>query len=259
MRKKLMKMGKMLLLTLVSVGLLLPVQASAAEYQCTASVPVEVRQEGSDIPGGNEYTVKIRALDGAPMPMGQEEEGNPVVVDNVRITDAGKAEIGPIIYSHPGVYRYEVWQEAETKAHFTYDETVYTVTVSVTNTDDGGLTSLVTARKNGEEDKTEIVFVNRYNKPADPANPDDGGNDGGDTEDDPAVVPAAVIPPAQTPPAQTPSDPGTSSQTASQTGSGPQTGDSADITLWLTTAVLGALVIVVMVCRKKHENGLKEG
>ena len=255
MQKKLMKIGKMLLLMLVSVGLLLPVQASAAEYQCTASVPVEVRQEGSDIPGGNEYTVKIRALDGAPMPMGQDEEGNHVVVDSVRITDAGKAEIGPITYTHPGVYRYEVWQEAEAKAHFTYDETVYTVTVSVTNTEDGGLTALVKARKNGEEDKTEIVFVNRYNKPADPANPDDGGNEGGDTDDDPTVVPAAVIPPAQTPSAQTPSDPGTTSQT----GGGPQTGDSADIALWLTTAVLGALVIVVMVCRKKRENSLKEG
>ena len=253
MQKKLMKIGKMLLLTLVSVGLLLPVQASAAEYQCTASVPVEVRQEGSDIPGGNEYTVKIRALDGAPMPMGQDEEGNPVVVDSVRITDAGKAEIGPITYTHPGVYRYEIWQEAEAKAHFTYDETVYTVTVSVTNTEDGGLTALVKARKNGEEEKTEIVFVNRYNKPADPGSTEDGGDD--DEDDDEPVVPAAVIPPVQTPPTQVPSDPGTSSPA----GSGPQTGDSANIALWLTSAALGALVILVMVCRRKREKGIEEG
>ena len=63
MQKKLMKFGKMLLLALISVGLLLPVQANAAGYIGTAVIPEEVRQEGSGIPQGSEYTVKIRALD----------------------------------------------------------------------------------------------------------------------------------------------------------------------------------------------------
>ena len=247
MQKKLMKFGKMLLLALISVGLLLPVQANAAGYIGTAVIPVEVRQEGSGIPQGSEYTVKIRALDeNAPMPAAEDSEGGLVTVDSIQITDAGTDAFPAITYSHPGVYEYEVWQEAEPRAHFTYDGTVYRVKITVTNAEDGGLDTTIAVRKNdGTEEKTEIIFVNRYSRPADPEGGDGGGDNGG-SDDEPEVIPVAAVPPAQTP--QPPLDPGT----PAQTGFGPQTGDSANAVLWLAAAALGGLVILVMVfCGKQ--------
>ena len=252
MQKKLMKFGKMLLLALLGVGLLLPVQADAAEYMGTAVIPVEVRQEGSDIPQDSKYTVKIRALEeNAPMPTEKDENGNPVTVDSVQITDAGKSAFPAITYSHPGVYEYEVWQEKEPREHFTYDETVYLVKITVFNAEDGSLDAKIAVRrKGGTEDKTEIIFVNRYSRPADPGSGDDGNDE--ESDDDTDVVPAVMVPPVQTP--QIPQDPGTTTQPEA----GPQTGDSANIALWLATAVLGALVILIMVCQGRRESRRKE-
>ena len=257
MKKKLMKFGKMLLLALFGVGLLLPVQANAAEYIGTAVIPVEIRQEGSDIPQGSKYTVKIRAVgENVPMSAEKEEDGNSVTVDSVQITDSGKSAFPAITYSHPGAYEYEVWQEEEAREHFTYDETVYLVKVTVFNAEDGSLDAKIAVRrKDGTEDKTEIVFVNRYSRPADPGSGDDGNNGGssGESSDDSDVVPAAAVPPVQVPP-QTPLDPGTPAQTET----GPQTGDSANIAPWLAAAVLGALVILVMAFCGIRENRKKE-
>ena len=141
MKGKLHRVGKLLVLSLVSAGLLMPVQAKAAEYKCEATLPVEVREEGSDIPQGTEYTVRIKALDDAPMPE----------KDSVTMTGEGKAELGPITYTVPEDYCYEVWQEADDRDHFTFDDTVYTVTVRVTNTQEGGLEAQIWAIREGEE------------------------------------------------------------------------------------------------------------
>ena len=158
MKGKLHRVGKLLVLSLVSAGLLMPVQAKAAEYKCEATLPVEVREEGSDIPQGTEYTVRIKALDDAPTPE----------KDSVTMTGEGKAKLGPITYTVPEDYCYEVWQEADDRDHFTFDDTVYTVTVRVTNTQEGGLEAQIWAIKEGEEAKSEIVFENRYHKPSKP-------------------------------------------------------------------------------------------
>ena len=235
MKGKKHRIGKLLMLSLVSAGLLVPVQAKAAGYECEAKIPVEVREEGSEIPEGNEYTVKIRGVDGAPMP----ENGSVVIAGE------GKAELGPISYTEPEDYQYEIWQEGQEKEHFTYDDTVYTVTVRVTNTEDGtGLEAQIWAIKEGEEAKSEIVFENRYEKPSKPWNP---GSEDEDEEDD-AEVPAAVTPPAQTPgaPIQIPEQP------AGSQAHGAQTGDSANVALWTSTAGLGALALVAVIARRRR-------
>ena len=237
MKGKLHRVVKLLVLSLVSAGLLMPVQAKAAEYKCEAALPVEVREEGSGIPEGTEYTIRVRALDEAPMP----EE------DRVTITGEGKAELGPITYTAPQDYCYEVWQEAEEREHFTFDDTVYTVTVRVTNGEEGSLKAQIWAIKEGEEAKSEIVFENRYDKPSKPWYP---GEEDEDEEEDEAV-PAAAVQPPQTPaaPIQIPAgDPQTG-------GTSPQTGDDADLALWTSTAGIGAVLLAAVLLKRKKREG----
>ena len=237
MKGKLHRVGKLLVLSLVSAGLLMPVQAKAAEYKCEATLPVEVREEGSDIPQGTEYTVRIKALDEAPIP----EE------DRVTITGEGKAELGPITYTVPEDYCYEVWQEADDRDHFTFDDTVYTVTVRVTNTQEGGLEAQIWAIREGEEAKSdEIVFENRYHKPSKPWYP---GED--EEEDEDTAVPVTAVQKPQTPaaPIQVPTaDPQAG-------GTSPQTGDEADLALWTSTAGIGAVLLAAVLLKRRKREG----
>lgn len=229
--------GKALLLSILGVALLLPVQARAAQpYTCTASIPAEVREEGSENPEGTEYTVKIRGLEDAPLPEQSE----------VSVTDEGQVSFGPIAYTKPGIYRYEIWQEAEKLEHFTLDDSVYTVTVKVTNAEDPsaeyGLEATIWAIRNGQEEKSEIVFVNGYEKPSKPWTP--GQDDDGEEEDPPVVTAVTPQPPA---PVEIPPVPQEST---------PQTGDQANAALWAALGICAlALIAAILRGRRREEAG----
>lgn len=75
--------------------------------------------------------------------------------------------------SAPGDYHYNISQKAGSAANYIYDTAVYTVTVRVVNSEDGGLTVEVWAAKNGAADKAEaIVFNNEYKAPSDSKTPE---------------------------------------------------------------------------------------
>ena len=120
--------------------LLLPLQARAAEYKCTAELPVEVRTSGAAT--AERFTITLTPEDGAPAP----------AADTVQVKGSGTASFTGLTYTAPGDYRYTVRQCAGGTAHMTYDATVYTVTVRVTNQPNGGL----------------LLFQNRYDPPAAP-------------------------------------------------------------------------------------------
>lgn len=142
--------------------LLLPLQAraavypSAAGYQTTAELPVEVRTAGAAT--AEQFTITLTPVDGAPAP----------AADTVQVKGSGKASFTGLTYTAPGDYQYTVRQRAGGTAHMTYDATVYTVTVRVTNQPDGGLGAEIWAT-GGSSDKTGLLlFQNRYDPPAAP-------------------------------------------------------------------------------------------
>lgn len=148
MNQKKTRFRKLLLLPLLIAVLLFPTQALAA-YSCTVQLPVEVKTitktEDAEIPTGEVYTVVLTAEDGVPLP---EET-------QLTVTDNGTVEFGPITYTKPGDYIYTVYQDVGETEFYTYDRTVYTVTVRVVNDDNGGLKAEIWAIRDDETEKME--------------------------------------------------------------------------------------------------------
>lgn len=126
-------------------------------------VPVSVTLSG-DIPQtAEEYTIKWKAADAAtPMPEGSTDN-----VYTVKVTGEGKAVLPEIVYPATGIYEYTVWQEKGSNPLATYDSSVYSVKIYVTNATDGsGLESIVVAYVDGNEKKlNDIAFHNIYKNP----------------------------------------------------------------------------------------------
>ena len=128
--------------------LLLPLQARAAEYKCTAELPVEVRTSGAAT--AERFTITLTPEDGAPAP----------AADTVQVKGSGTASFTGLTYTAPGDYRYTVRQCAGGTAHMTYDATVYTVTVRVTNQPNGGLGAEIWATGGSSEKTGLLLFQN---------------------------------------------------------------------------------------------------
>ena len=168
------------LLSFLFAFLLIPGMAKAEGYSCTVSVPVEVTLEGESAPKENFTVVMEAAAENTPMPEAAEQN----------VENSGKVQFGPVTYTAPGDYQYIVSQKAGNTENFTYDDTVYTVTVRVVNDGAGGLTAEIWAIVDGEQNKTDrIVFNNRYEapaapeKPAEPAKPAEPSKDNVQTGD----------------------------------------------------------------------------
>ena len=139
--------------------LLLPLQARAAEYKCTAELPVEVRTSGAAT--AERFTITLTPEDGAPAP----------AADTVQVKGSGTASFTGLTYTAPGDYRYTVRQCAGGTAHMTYDATVYTVTVRVTNRPNGGLGAEIWATGGSSEKTGLLLFQNRSPRTPRPSPP----------------------------------------------------------------------------------------
>ncbi len=152
------------LLCLVTVAaLFLPALTVLAADALTVTLPGSIRLTG-DVPAREEtYTVVLTAADDAPMPAGAKDGVYELEVD-------GEASFGfAIIYDKVGVYKYTIEQIEGDNSRCTYDDTVYYVTVSITNKEDGtGLESTVVMREAddvNEKKQDAADFVNRYRDP----------------------------------------------------------------------------------------------
>lgn len=153
-----------LLLSLLLMLVLFPLRASAEDYSCTAYIPVRVNLTGEI---DTEFVVQISSEEGAPLP----EE------DVLKIRGSGNAAFGAITYTEPGDYHYTVVQQSGEIPYLTYDNTVYRVTVRVTNNEEGGLTPEIWAVKDDQTEKTaELVFENVYTPPTPVPSPDSNDN-----------------------------------------------------------------------------------
>ena len=118
------------------------------------------------------FTFLLEPVGDAPMP----EE------DTVTITGSGKVTFPPITFDTPEDYHYTLREVPGDTWGYTYDETVYLLTVQVTTDNAGNLTATLYLSKEGGEGKADkIEFVNRYRaprpdtpeEPEEPVNPDD--------------------------------------------------------------------------------------
>ena len=159
--KNMLRMAAILVIALVMTlvaAALAPIVAYAADNPLYFSVEQTIRPASSD----EEFAYRLTPLgDGSPMPFGSLSDGY-----YFTIAGEGSANIGPISYSRPGVYRYEIFQIIEEeKPGYTYDRRVYIIEVYVDATLDVTLVII-----NVDGTKTDvIVFENEYNvEPSDP-------------------------------------------------------------------------------------------
>ena len=189
--------------------LLMPGSVHAKEYACDVTIPATVQVSGDRIPSGEVYEVVMEAI-----------TKDAHVAENMtqKVLNSGTVSFGQIHYTVPGDYQYKIYQKSGSTDRFTYDKTVYTVTVRVQNDAEGGLTAELWAVKEGTTMKNDAVqFQNHYDAP--------GNNGGGSSHHhrtDETVTYTTVI---QQPPAAI---------------GAPRTGDVQQPLLW------GALILLTL-------------
>lgn len=142
-----------LVVTLSSV----PCFAAEKENDCEVSVPVQIDVAGDTAPKKELFEVSMTST----------EEGTPMPEITVKTVEgSGKISFGPICYTIPDDYHYVITQKKGSAPHWTYDQTVYEVTVRIVNDKEGGLASEVWAVRSGSKEKMDkIQFINHYDAP----------------------------------------------------------------------------------------------
>ena len=108
-------------------------------------------------PRENEFSFKLTALGGAPMP---GTESSITVKNNA----AGEILFPEITYDSVGVYNYtmEEVREADGTLGVTYDKTVYEITVTVSDVGNGTLVAVAKSIKQGQTEEADVIFFNKY-------------------------------------------------------------------------------------------------
>ncbi len=151
------------------------VPAFAAENP-GVSVPVTVSLSGTLPKPAEDFTIKLRA-DNASYPMPEGAVGD---VYTMTITGADTKNLPTISYNRVGVYTYTIYQVAGSNKKCTYDDTVYSLVITITNAEDGsGLEATAVLHPDSEGDKLPgAEFKNVYEtvkpKPTDPNTPQTG-------------------------------------------------------------------------------------
>ena len=132
--------GLLVLPVLLAALLMMPVRAHAAEasYECYAELPVSVALNGDN---DEQFHVMIEPAEGMGDAVPMPEEA----VDGLMIAGDASDTFSNFHFTEPGDYVYVVKQEIGSTAYMSYDNTVYTVTIRVTNADNGGLQSEIWA------------------------------------------------------------------------------------------------------------------
>ena len=137
--------------------LLLPGSVHAKEYACDVTIPATVQVSGDRIPSGEVYEVVMEAI-----------TKDAPVAENMtqKVLNSGTVSFGQIHYTVPGDHQYKIYQKSGSTDRFTYDKTVYTVTVRVQNDAEGGLFAELWAAKeyNGNPAATGCNWGTAYRR-----------------------------------------------------------------------------------------------
>lgn len=161
------------LLASLLLALLLWAPAPAAAQPAGLTLEVEKVLTGDVPPTAEEFTFSLTALNGGPLP-----------ADPTLAIEGEGTGVFAIAYAHPGTFYYQLRENAGTAEGYTYDDTVYDVTVVVTSDGSGALSASAVVSRDGTTTKEpRIVFENAYAAGDSPDGPGDPG--GTDTPDDP--------------------------------------------------------------------------
>lgn len=209
--------------------LLAPVSATAQPVGLT--LRIEKVLTGDVPPSAERFTFALTALDGGPLP------DDPTLV--IEGEGAGTLSID---YSRPGTFHYQLRENAGTAEGYTYDDTVYDVTVVVTSDGSGALSVAAVLSKDGGATKEPgIVFENAYSDGGGSDQPD--SPDGPDDPDDPGDPDG----PGDPGDGDNPDEPGDPNLPEAPGGSGGSLPFSGDVTLpiALIAAMGGAALLAV--------------
>ena len=216
-----------LILALICISTFFAFPASATASEASVALSVTVRTVGQA--PGEAYSVRLSSV------------GEAKSVFHLELA-AGTASFSPIVYRTAGVWRYTLSQTAGEYPGAHYDESVYAVTVTVTNTE-GGLKPTVVIKKDGVKQEA-AEFVNIYD-----SSPGilDGNDTPGTDVDPPPEEPPAEEPPIVDLPPEIPEEPPVSD--SSQPGGFIHTGQrNLPVLLFFCVGIaliaIGAAVIV---------------
>ena len=157
-----LRMKLPILIFMIMCLMILTPSAMAVENP-SVHLDVTMRLSGTLPDTPEDFTIKLFADElSSPMP-----EGSLNGVFTMTITGAGSVTLPKIIYTRVGTHDYTIVQEAGNNPDCSYDETLYDLTVFVTNSEVGGLETTVVLHKTGEVKKpTSVVFNNNYAGPS---------------------------------------------------------------------------------------------
>ena len=144
------------------------------------------------------------------------------LLETVKNAVDGKIAFTAIDIDATGEYIYTVKEVKGDAEGITYDETVYTVTVTVTDNGDGTLTAEYAYENQSGEAAEKMVFENKYTEPTPDPEPDP----------EPTPEPTPEPQPEPTPAPQPTSEP-----------ESPKTGDNINISAWLAVVFISGAMI----------------
>lgn len=167
MKSKYRFLKKIVVSMAVMFGFILQTTPNCFASGYTVTIPIN---QTADIPQGidNQFSYEMTSQ-GMPMPEGSKDGS--YLFD---MTGTTKHDI-KISYSHAGVYQYKIRQQIKSQdERYDFDKRIYTVTVQITNSNDGLTGKIYTSLDTGKVD-SGIEFKNSYL--AMPEAPDDSGKD----------------------------------------------------------------------------------
>lgn len=162
--------------TVMAVVCMLSMTVSAFALETPkVSVPVSVSLSGTLPKPAESYTVVMKSDGDFPMPKGATGDEFTLTIPG---EDKENTDALEISYDTVGVYTYTIYQVAGENKKCTYDDTVYALTVYVTNAEDGsGLEATAVLYPDSQGDKLPgAEFKNQYEteKPTTPDVPKTG-------------------------------------------------------------------------------------
>lgn len=149
-------------------------QVNAASFPVSLQMEVKAELTGDTPASPETFTFVLEAVDNAPMPE----------TSRITIVGEGKSSFPPISYTELETYTYTL-REIDGKAEgYTYDDTIYDVTVQITVDDSGNLqVSQYVSEQGSKLKKDKIVFVNQYKSEDKPTGNPTSGTDSVKTGD----------------------------------------------------------------------------
>lgn len=136
----------------------------------THDPPVEKIVTGAGAPTDAKFSFQMKAITpDAPLP-----EGAVNWLMTRTITAAGSFEFGEMEFGEIGTYVYELRELPTEAKNFTFDPTLYTITIKISREGKNLVKAVVYTKNNGTEALEKIVYTNVYKAPLPPPIPRTG-------------------------------------------------------------------------------------